>query len=72
MIVHFPTRLRFVLERVGDFIWRRIVKGINRDTIVQELSAHYGVAPVTAAADLDDFVAELLEAGILVPAPTET
>lgn len=72
VIVHFPTRLRFVLERVGDFIWRRIVKGINRDTIVQELLAHYGVAPVTAAADLDDFVAELLEAGILVPAPTET
>lgn len=72
VIVHQPTKLRFVLDRVGDFIWRRIVKGMSRDTIVQELSAHYGVAPVTASADLDDLVEELLEAGILVPARTET
>jgi cellulose synthase/poly-beta-1,6-N-acetylglucosamine synthase-like glycosyltransferase len=72
VIVHFPTKLRFVLDRVGDFIWRRMVKGIDRETVVQELSGHYGVAPVTAAADLDELVAELLEAGILVPVRTET
>jgi len=68
VIVHLPTKLRVVLDQVGDFIWRRIAKGISRETIVQELSAHYGVAPVTAAADLDDLIEELLEAGILVPA----
>ena len=68
VIVHLPTQLRVVLDAVGNFIWRRIAKGNGRETIVQGLSAHYGVAPVTAAADLDDFIEELLEAGILVRA----
>lgn len=68
VIVHLPTQLRVVLDAVGNFIWRRIAKGNGRETIVRELSAHYGVARVTAAADLDDLIGELLEAGILVPA----
>lgn len=66
VIVHLPTKLRIVLDAVGDFIWRRLVKGINREAVVQELTEHYGVAHITASADLDDLIEELIDAGILV------
>jgi hypothetical protein len=66
VIVHLPTKLRVVLDAVGDFIWRRIAKGLNREDVVQELTAYYGVAYITASADLDDLIEELIEAGILV------
>jgi cellulose synthase/poly-beta-1,6-N-acetylglucosamine synthase-like glycosyltransferase len=66
VIVHVPTKLRFVLDAVGDFIWRRVARGINKEAIVEQLSKCYGVAPVTAAADLDDLIEELIEVGILV------
>ena len=64
VIVHIPTKQRVVLDRVGDFIWRRIVRNTNREALVQELD--YGVATVTAAADLDDLMEELIEAEILL------
>jgi len=66
IIVHIPTKQRVVLDRVGDFIWRRIVRKTNREALVQELAAYYGVATVTAAADLDDLIEELIEAEILL------
>ena len=66
VIVHIPTKQRVVLDRVGDFIWRRIVRKTNRDALVQELVSYYGVATVTAAADLDDLIEELIEAEILL------
>ncbi len=68
VIVHLPSRLRIVLEAVGNYIWRRIVKGNNREGIISEIAVCYGVAAVTASSDLDDFVEELIEAGILLPA----
>ena len=66
MIVHLPTKLRVVLEGVGNFIWRRIAKKSNRADIVEALTAHYGVARITVSADLDDLIEELIDAGILV------
>ena len=66
VIIHLPTKLRVVLDAVADFIWRRLVKGLSREAVVQELSAYYGVARITASADLEDLIEELIDAGILV------
>jgi cellulose synthase/poly-beta-1,6-N-acetylglucosamine synthase-like glycosyltransferase len=66
VIIHHPTRLRVVLEGVGDFIWRLLVKEIERQNFVEQLTARYGVAYATACADLDDFIEELIESGILL------
>ena len=66
VIVHLPTKLRVVLDAVGDFIWRRLVRGLDRESVVEELTARYGVARITAAADLDDLIEELIEAGIII------
>jgi cellulose synthase/poly-beta-1,6-N-acetylglucosamine synthase-like glycosyltransferase len=65
VIVHRPTRQRIVLDSAGDFIWRRLARGSARDQIVHELTGHYGIAPVTAASDLDDLVEELMAAGVI-------
>lgn len=72
VIVHLPTKLRVVLDGVGDFIWRRIAKEINREGIVQELMVFYGVARITVSSDLDELIEELIEAGILVDASTQS
>jgi cellulose synthase/poly-beta-1,6-N-acetylglucosamine synthase-like glycosyltransferase len=65
VIIHLPTKLRVVLDLVGDFIWRQLVKGIQRDKLIQNLVTHYGVAHVTARTDLDDFIEELIDVGVL-------
>jgi len=65
VIVHIPTNLRVVLDNVGNFIWRRVAQGVGRETLIGQLSAHYGVASATAGSDLDDLVEELIETGIL-------
>jgi cellulose synthase/poly-beta-1,6-N-acetylglucosamine synthase-like glycosyltransferase len=69
VIVHLPTRLRIVLEAVGDFIWRQIANGSSRDVIIREICERYGVAAISASSDLDDFVEELIDAEILVLTP---
>jgi cellulose synthase/poly-beta-1,6-N-acetylglucosamine synthase-like glycosyltransferase len=66
VIVHLPAKLRIVLDSAGDFICRRITDGIGRDSVIHELMTHYGVARVTASADLDDFVEDLVATGILL------
>jgi GT2 family glycosyltransferase len=65
VIVHVPARLRIVLESAGNFIWRRIVRGSNRDAMIEAVTQHFGVAPITASTDLDEFVEELIESRIL-------
>jgi hypothetical protein len=69
VIVHPPTKLRIVLDSVGDFIWRRIATGTTREALVEDVAGYYGVARVTAASDLDDLVEELIDARVLVKAP---
>ncbi len=71
VIVQVSAKLRVVLDGVGDFIWRRIAKGINREDLVQQLTDYYGVAYITAAADLDELIEEMIDAGMLVRASIE-
>jgi glycosyltransferase involved in cell wall biosynthesis len=66
VIVHLPSKVRIVLDSVGDFIWRRIAQKANRSSLVEELTSYYGVATVTAASDLDDLIEELIDASIVI------
>ncbi len=65
IVVHIPTRSRFVLDGAGDAMWRGIVAGTRRAGVVSKLSERYGIAEVTASADLDDFVQELAAVGVV-------
>jgi glycosyltransferase involved in cell wall biosynthesis len=69
MIVNQKTRVRIVLRTTGNFIWRRIIAGVGRDELIQELGDYYNVSSVTAGSDVDDFVEELIDAGIINEIP---
>jgi cellulose synthase/poly-beta-1,6-N-acetylglucosamine synthase-like glycosyltransferase len=60
VVVHLPTHTRLVLDGVGDRIWRSLAAAHSRETTIAGLSAFYGISPITAAADLDDFIEELV------------
>jgi cellulose synthase/poly-beta-1,6-N-acetylglucosamine synthase-like glycosyltransferase len=68
VIVHRPTRSRVTLDGAGDFIWRRLADGCSRGETIARLVATYGISEVTAGADTDDLIDELLDAGILLAA----
>ena len=65
VVVHLPTRTRVVLDSAADVIWRSIVERSDRATVVSAVSGYFNVSPVTASADLDEFIEESLEIGIL-------
>jgi GT2 family glycosyltransferase len=69
VIVHGPTRTRLVLDGAGDFIWRRLVDGLSREKLIAALSVHYNISTITAAADLDEFIEELIAGGVVAAAP---
>lgn len=69
VVVHILTHTRLVLDGVADQIWRALAATRSREQAIAHLSAHYGISPVTAAADLDDFVEELVAGGYVERSP---
>ena len=66
IVVHSPSRSRIVLDESANFIWRQIARGASRDKTAKKLSEKYRISHKEAQTDLDDFVDELLKAGLLV------
>ncbi len=67
-----PVRTRAVdfsgvikLSESGAFLWEILSKGADRDTLVSRLLDEYDVDEVTAAADVDRFIAKLSEADLI-------
>ena len=65
VVVHPASRSRFVLDGTADFIWRGLSAERPRAALVEAIVAAYGVAPVTAGADLDELLDELAGAALL-------
>jgi len=55
------------IEDIGAFIWKRIDGKNDLDTILDEILLEYEVAASTAAKDLQSFVSQLMEAGLVLP-----
>lgn len=55
------------IEDIGAFIWNRIDGKNNLDTILDEILGEYEVAASTAAQDLQAFISQLMEAGLVSP-----
>ncbi len=53
------------IEDIGAFIWNRIDGKNNLDDILDEILGEYEVATPTAAQDLQAFVSQLMEAGLI-------
>jgi len=52
------------LSETGAFIWRGLAEGKNPEEILPEMLENYDVDRETAAKDMDDFLAQLRDAGI--------
>ena len=63
--VQLDRHERVVLDGVGAFVWRSLTGGASRKNVIDATVATYAVQAVTAAADVDDFVRELLSLRLL-------
>ena len=68
VIVHQPSRSRFVLDDSADFIWRRLTRGVHRDVLVAEMVRAYAIPAGVAGSDCDELVEQLIESGALMRA----
>lgn len=55
------------IEEIGAFIWNRIDGRKALDDILDEILGEYEVAESTAAQDLQLFISQLVEAGLVLP-----
>ena len=55
------------IEDIGAFIWTRIDGKNDLGGILNEILAEYDVTSETAARDLQTFISQLLEAGLVLP-----
>lgn len=58
----------FGLDRSGALLWRRLVDGATTAELVAALAATAPVDPARATADVDRFLGELRQYGLLQPA----
>jgi hypothetical protein len=59
----------FVMNPLGDFIWRRLDGERTLDAIVDEIIAEFDVASEQAGADASDFVGQLLRNSLVEALP---
>ena len=72
IIVDLGSGSYYHLTGTGAFAWRLIEVGAGVPTIVGELAAHYDVPRETIGRDLDVFLSELVEEGLIVEdSPTD-
>jgi hypothetical protein len=55
------------IEDIGAFIWSRIDGRNDLDTILDEILGEYEVNVSTATQDLQVFISQLMEAGLVLP-----
>jgi GT2 family glycosyltransferase len=70
VVIHPASHSRYELSGTADFIWRRLASERPRAAIVADIVATYGVATVTAGADLDEWLQELTAAALVERAET--
>lgn len=57
----------FRVNRTGRLIWEMIETGTDRESLTNDLVERYGLPSDTAAADVDEFLAELRKRSLLAP-----
>ncbi len=55
------------IEDIGAFIWNRIDGHKALDEILTDILREYEVAQATAAEDLQTFISQLVDAGLVLP-----
>ena len=55
----------FVLNSVGEHIWSKLDGNLGLNEIRSDLMSHFEVDKLEAEADLNEFIGQLLEAGLI-------
>ncbi len=53
------------LNKTAAFVWEQLQTGTTRDALITALTEHFAVDQTVAAADIDRFLNEAREAGLL-------
>jgi coenzyme PQQ synthesis protein D (PqqD) len=53
------------VNRTGTALWPKLVEGTSRDQLVQALAESFGIDDQTASRDVDAFVGDLGQRGLL-------
>jgi len=61
----------FTLNQVGSVIWSNLSGGRNYEEIVEAVISHFDVSEETALSDSEEFLAALLERGLIEMGSTE-
>jgi hypothetical protein len=62
----------FVLDGVGQWVWERLDGTRDVDDLAAQACQEFNVSPEAARADLESFLGELLDAGLVLPVAPET
>ncbi|HUF24468.1 MAG TPA: PqqD family protein [Vicinamibacterales bacterium] len=65
LVLDLRTSLYFGMTGTAARIWQLVEAGATRETIVETLAEEYGGDRDVIGADVDGFLAELLERGLL-------
>ena len=60
-----PEKALFSLNETGLFIWNKLKKGTTLKLLVQMLQAEYDVGDLQAKEDIEEFLQNISEKGIL-------
>lgn len=63
MVVEFNGLMN--LNESGAFLWKKLVEGAEMDELVSGLLSEYDIDEETAKADIQEFVGQLTEKGLL-------
>jgi hypothetical protein len=65
VLLHLGTGVYFGLDPVGTRVWQLLAEGRSHVQVLDVLVDEYDVGERRAAADLEDFIAELREHGLV-------
>lgn len=68
LVLDLRSSLYFGMTGTAARIWQIVETGATRDTVVETLAEEYGGSRDVIGADVDSFLSELLERGLLDPA----
>jgi hypothetical protein len=65
ILLNLPTATYYGLDEVGTAIWNRLENPCGLEALASSVSSEFGIPAETAAGDLQVFVDELLNEGII-------
>jgi Coenzyme PQQ synthesis protein D (PqqD) len=67
IVLDLRTQRYLSISHSGSVIWRSLAEGSTHEELVERLTASFGIAEEVARSDVDAFLADCRERGLLEP-----